>query len=82
MNFPAVNIRTSIERPEAIDHGVITIGYINPDSILQATEIAIKSFKESELELPEAYKVNNTSDRVIKIVQGYTSIVNTEVWKK
>ena len=80
MNFPAVSIRTSTERPEAIDHGVITIGNIDSDSILQATEIAIKSFKESEL--PEAYKVNNTSDRVIKIIQGYTSIVNREVWKK
>ena len=80
MNFPAVSIRTSTERPEAIDYGVITIGNIDSDSILQATEIAIKSFKESEL--PEAYKVNNTSDRVIKIIQGYTSIVNREVWKK
>ena len=81
MNFPAVSIRTTTERPEAIDHGVITIGNIDSNSILQATGIAIKSFKESELELPEAYKINNTSDRVIKIIQGYTSIVNREVWK-
>ena len=82
MKFPAVIIRTSTERPEAIDNGVITIGNIDSDSILQATEIAIKSFKVSEIELPEAYKVINTSDRVIKIIQGYTSIVNREVWKK
>ena len=80
MNYPAVSIRTSTERPEAIDNGVITIGNIDSDSILQATEITIKSFKKSEL--PEAYKVKNTSDRVIKIIQGYTSIVNREVWKK
>ena len=80
MNFPAVSIRTSTERPEAIDYGVITIGNIDSDSILQATETALKSFKESEL--PDAYKVNNTSDRVIKIIQGYTSIINREVWKK
>ena len=80
MNFPAVSIRTSTERPEAIDNGVITIGNIDSDSILQATEITIKSFKKSEL--PEGYKVINTSDRVIRIIQGYTSIVNREVWKK
>ena len=80
MNFPAVIIRTSTERPEAIDNGVITIGNIDSDSILQATEITIKSFKKSEL--PEGYKVINTSDRVIRIIQGYTSIVNREVWKK
>ena len=82
MNFPAVSIRTSTERQEAIDHGVITIGNINSDSILQATEFAINSFKVSKLEIPSAYKVKNTSDRVIKIIQGYTSIVNREVWKK
>lgn len=82
MNFPAVSVRTSIERPEAIDCGVITIGNIDSDSILQATDIAIKSFNQTNYELPDAYKVKTTSDRVIKIIQGYTSIVNREVWKK
>ncbi len=82
MGFPAVSIRTSIERPEAIDNGVITIGNISLDSILQSTEIAIKTFNKPSEELPYAYKVKNTSDRVIKIIQGYTLIVNREVWKK
>ena len=82
MKFPAVSVRTSIERPEAIDNGVITIGNIDSNSILQATEIAVKSFKQTHFELPDAYKVKTTSDRVIKIIQGYTSIINREVWKK
>ena len=41
MNFPAVSVRTSTERPEAVDSGIITIGNINSDSILQATEIQL-----------------------------------------
>ena len=82
MNFPAVSVRTTIERPEAIDCGTITIGNIDSNSILQAVEIAIKSIKQSPYELPEAYKVKTASNRVIKIIQGYTPIVNREVWKK
>lgn len=82
MNFPAVSIRTSTERPEAVDNGVITIGNIDSNSILQATEIATKTSKNVIGEKPDSYKVNNTSDRVIKIIQGYTPIVNREVWKK
>ena len=82
IGFPAVSVRTSTERPEAIDNGVITIGNINSYSILQATEIAIETFKESLVELPGAYIVGNTSERVIKLIQGYTPIVNREIWKK
>lgn len=82
MLFPAVSIRTSTERPEAIDHGTITLGNIDSDSILQATEIAIKLFDKSSVETPNSYCINNTSDRVVKIIQGYTSVVNREIWKK
>lgn len=82
LNFPAVNIRTSTERPEAIDNGVIILGNIDSDSILQAIEITLKTFNTSQNEIPEAYKVSNTSERVIKIIQGYTSVVNREIWKK
>ena len=81
VNFPAVSIRTSTERPESIDTGVIILGGIKNDSILQATEISVKSFSKRKYELKE-YTIKNVSDRVVKIIQGYTSIINSEVWKK
>ena len=82
MNFPAVSVRTSTERPEAIDSGVITIGNIDSDSLLQATEIATKLFNSNTQELPVEYKSLNVSEKVVKIIQGYTQIVNREIWKK
>ena len=82
INFPAVSIRTSTERPESIDTGVIIIGGIKADSILQSTEIAVKSFAKNKYELPKEYTIKNVSDRIVKIIQGYTSIINSEIWKK
>jgi len=82
MNFPAVSVRTSTERPEAIDSGVITIGNIDSDSLLQATEIATKLFDSNTQELPTEYKSLNVSEKVVKIIQGYRPIVNREIWKK
>ena len=82
MNFPAVSVRTSTERPEAIDTGVITIGNIDSDSLLQATEMATKLFDSTTQEIPFEYKSFNVSEKVVKIIQGYTSIVNREIWKK
>lgn len=82
INFPAVSVRTSTERPEAIDSGVITIGNIDSDSLLQATEMATKLFDKNTQELPTEYKSLNVSEKIVKIIQGYTSIVNREIWKK
>ena len=82
MNFPAVSVRTSTERPEAIDSGVITIGNIDSDSLLQTTDIATKLFDSNTQELPSEYKSLNVSEKVVKIIQGYTPIVNREIWKK
>ena len=59
-----------------------TLGDITADSIIQATEISVKTFKKNKYELPEEYKIKNVSDRVVKIIQGYTSIVNREIWRK
>ena len=82
MGFPAVSVRTSTERPEAVDFGSIIVGNIDPNSILNATEIAIKTFSEQHLEIPNEYHAENVSTRIIKVIQGYTSIVNREIWKK
>jgi UDP-N-acetylglucosamine 2-epimerase len=81
MNFPAISIRTSTERPEAIDAGSIVLGGISTDQILQSIELV--SGTQSFLpELPWEYAVVNTSDRVIRIIQSYTSIINNVTWNK
>jgi len=81
MGFPAVSIRTSTERPEAIDAGTIVLGGITTDQILNAIEIARGLF-DVNIELPREYLVTNTSARVIKAIQSYTSIINKVIWDK
>lgn len=81
--FPAVSIRTSTERPEAVDKGVFTIGGISVESVLQAVEMAA-AFDVADdhgTEVPD-YSEKNVSTKVIKIIQGYTQIVNKMVWRK
>ena len=81
MGFPAVSIRTSTERPEAIDAGTIVLGGIHSDQVLNAVEIARGLF-DANIELPREYDVVNTSARVIKAIQSYTSIINKVIWNK
>lgn len=81
MGFPAVSIRTSTERPEAIDAGTIVLGGITTDQVINAIEIARGLF-DVNIELPKEYEVTNTSARVIKVIQGYTSIINKVIWDK
>jgi len=83
MGFPAVSIRTSTERPEAIDAGSIVLGGITRDQIMQAIEI-VKQTESTDhnADLPWEYQVKNTADRVIRVIQSYTSIVNKVIWNK
>ncbi|WP_349679406.1 MULTISPECIES: non-hydrolyzing UDP-N-acetylglucosamine 2-epimerase [unclassified Flavobacterium] len=81
MGFPAVSIRTSTERPEAIDAGTIVLGGISTDQVLNAIEIARGLF-DVNIKLPKEYEVTNTSARVIKAIQSYTSIINKVIWDK
>ena len=81
MGFPAISIRTSTERPEAIDAGAIVLGGISANQILQAIEL-VKGTQNNNPELPWEYKIENTSDRVIRLLQSYTSIVNRVIWNK
>ena len=81
--FPAVSIRTSTERPEAMDKGVFAIGSITKESVLRAVDLAV-SMKESgdcPSDVP-AYVDDNVSTKVIKIIQSYTEIINKMVWRK
>lgn len=82
-NFPGVSIRTSTERPEAIDKGGFVIGNINAESLLQAVDLAVAMNKNGEfgLRIP-AYTDENVSTKVVKIIQSYTGIVNRMIWRK
>ena len=78
--FPAVSIRTSTERPEALDTGSFVIGGIDSRSILQSIEIAVglkKQYRE-----PFDYMDINVSEKVIRIIQSYTRIIDEKIWKK
>ena len=83
MDFPGVLIRTSTERPEVFDTGNVVIGGIKANEIEQAIELATTMFiNKEEVLMPEDYKDTNVSVKVIKIIQSFTKIINTEVWKK
>lgn len=82
MKFPAVSIRTSTERPEAIDAGTIVLGGINKDDIINAIDVCVKTCDLDKLTLPNEYSINDVSNRVIRIIQSYTSIVNKVTWNK
>ncbi|MBQ9408913.1 MAG: UDP-N-acetylglucosamine 2-epimerase (non-hydrolyzing) [Clostridia bacterium] len=81
--FPAVSVRTSTERPEAMDKGVFTIGSITQQQVLQAVELAVSMHKNGDLgaDVP-AYTDENVSTTVIKLIQSYTGIVNRMIWRK
>jgi len=81
--FPAVCIRTSTERPEAIDRGSFLLGGITAGQVLQAVDMAVKMQGEGDFGAPVAdYADENVSTKVVKIIQGYTGIVNKVVWRK
>lgn len=81
--FPAVSIRTSTERPEAMDKGVFTIGCITTEQVLQAVDLAVEMHTNGDdaLNVP-AYDDNNVSTKVVKLIQSYTGIINKMVWRK
>jgi len=81
--FPAVCIRTSTERPEAIDKGNFILGGITTEQVLQAVDMAVKMNVEGDLgvDVPN-YTDENVSTKVVKIIQSYTGIVNKMVWRK
>lgn len=81
--FPAVCIRTSTERPEALDKGCFILAGIDEKSLLQAIETAIKMNQNGDYGIPVPdYIEENVSTKVVKIVQSYTSVVNKMVWRK
>ena len=83
LNFAAVLIRTSTERPEALDTGSIVVGGITGSDVSAAMELAVSMRDDGdELGLPADYKDKNVSSKVIRVIQSYAKIVDETVWLK
>ena len=81
--FPAVCIRTSTERPEALDKACFVLAGIDKTSLLQAVETAVQLNQDGEYGIPVPdYTDENVSTKVVRIIQSYTGIVNKMVWRK
>ena len=81
--FPAISIRTSTERPEALDAGCFVLAGIDTESLLQAVEMAVRMQEEGCFGAPVAdYTAENVSMKVARLIQSYTGIVNQMVWRK
>lgn len=81
--FPAVCLRTSTERPEALDAGAFVLGSIAEGNVAQAVELAVEMRKDGYIASPvRDYCDENVSSKVVRIIESYTSIVNQVVWKK
>ena len=81
LNFPGILIRTSTERPEALDSGSVVIGGITVESIVQSIKLAL-ALKDEKVTLNKDYLDLNVSTKVVKIIQSYTPIINITTWKK
>ncbi len=81
--FPAVCIRTSTERPEALDKACFILAGIDEHSLLQAVDTAVEMNKNGDIGIPvPTYVEENVSTKVVKIIQSYTGVVNKMVWRK
>jgi UDP-N-acetylglucosamine 2-epimerase (non-hydrolysing) len=82
-SFPAVCIRTSTERPEALDKGCFILAGIDERSLLQAVDTAVTMVAEGDNGLPVPnYTDENVSTKIVKLIQSYTGVVNKMVWRK
>ena len=81
--FPAVCIRTSTERPEALDKGCFVLAGIDEKSLLQAVDTAVELIKNGDYGIPVPdYVEENVSTKVVGLIQSYTGVVNKMVWRK
>ena len=81
--FPAVCIRTSTERPEALDKGCFILAGIDAHSLLQAVDTAVEMNRNGDYGIPVPdYVEENVSTKVVKIIQSYTGVVDKMVWRK
>lgn len=81
-SFPAVCIRTSTERPEALDKACFVLAGISNNGVEQGVELAVEMTENQDLGIPVPCYVEDVSNKVVKIIQSYTGIVNKVVWRK
>ena len=82
-SFPAVCIRTSTERPEALDKGCFILAGIDEKSLLQAVDTAVEMVANDDNGIPVPnYTDENVSTKIVKLIQSYTGVVNKMVWRK
>lgn len=80
--FPAVCIRTSTERPEALDKGCFILAGIREGGVEQAVETAVSMNRNGDFGIPVPYYTEDVSTKVVKIIQSYVGVVNKMVWRK
>ena len=81
--FPAVCIRTSTERPEALDKGCFILSGIDTIGLLQAVDMAVEMVQNNDNGIPVPdYIDKNVSGKIVKIIQSYVGVVNKMVWRK
>ena len=78
-----MSIRTSTERPEAMEKGVFIVGSITSEQVLQAVDLAVSMHANGDdASDVQAYVDNNVSTKIVKIIQSYVGIINKMVWRK
>lgn len=83
LGFPAVAIRTSTERPEAMEQGVFILGSIAPDRVTASVQLAVELHRDGRRAGPvAAYADDEVSTKVVKLVQSYTAVIDQMVWRK
>ena len=80
--FPAVCIRTSTERPEALDKGCFILAGISEGGVEQAVQTAVEMNRNGDAGIPVPYYVEDVSVKVVKLIQSYVGVVNKMVWRK
>lgn len=81
-SFPAICIRTSTERPEALDKGCFVLAGISDNGVVQAVETAVSMNENNDLGIPVPNYIEDVSNKVVKLIQSYTGVVNKMVWRK
>lgn len=79
LGFPAIQVRTSSERPEAFDEGILILAGLDKDIVLQAIDVTIKQYENGEkFNIPKAYQDTNFSSKILRLVMGYAKIIKNK----
>lgn len=82
LNFPAITIRTSHERPEGMDAGTLIMSGVSKENVFRSINYVCKNFKNFQRDKVQDYLTENASDKLIKVILSYTDLVNKRIWFK